>query len=187
MVFFLAGPNSEAFCATNDTNRAAHFAGGRVEARLAELGENYSVSLWFWNGMPSDARETAGWLFSRDRNHSVLTAGDHLGLGGTASEPGKLILQHGEGKPVVGRTAIDRWTWAQAVMVREGQRVRVYLNGSASPEIDIEAPADFPDGFGQLFLGGRSDNDSNWEGRLDEIAIFDRALTPQEIEKLAGQ
>ena len=184
VVFFLAGPNSEAFCAASDTNRAAHFAGGRVEARLAELGENYSVSLWFWNGMPSDARETTGWLFSRDRNHSVLPAGDHLGLGGTASEPGKLILQHGEGKPVVGRTAIDRWTWAQAVMVREGQRVRVYLNGSASPEIDIEAPADFPDGFGQLFLGGRSDNDSNWEGRLDEIAVFDRALTPQEIEKL---
>jgi hypothetical protein len=186
VVFFLAGPKSEVFCAASETNRAAHFAGGRVEARLAELGENYSVSLWFWNGMPSDARETAGWLFSRDRNHGVLPAGDHLGLGGTASAPGKLIFQHGDGKPVVGQTVIERWTWAQAVLVREGPRVKVYLNGAASPEIDIEAPANFPAGFGQLFLGGRSDNESNWEGRLDEIAVFGRALTPQEIEKLAG-
>ena len=44
-----------------------------------------------------------------------------------------------------------------------------------------------PSGFGQLFLGGRSDNAANWEGRLDEIAVFNRALTAREVSRLAGK
>jgi len=38
--------------------------------------------------------------------------------------------------------------------------------------------------FDRLFTGGRSDGDSNWESRLDEIVVFDRALTASEIEGL---
>ena len=32
-----------------------------------------------------------------------------------------------------------------------------------------------------LFLGGRCDNFANFEGRLDEVAVFDRALTSGEV------
>lgn len=176
VVFFLAGPQSNDFCLEGETNRAAHFAGGRMEARLADLGEKYSVSLWFWNGMPNDARETSGWLFSRDHNHGVSAAGDHVGIGGTASDPGKLIFQHGEEKLAVGKTIIERWTWNHLVFVRDGGVVKLYLNGASEPEMEIDSPAEFPVGFDQFFFGGRSDNHSNWEGRLDEIAVFDRAL-----------
>jgi hypothetical protein len=35
-----------------------------------------------------------------------------------------------------------------------------------------------------IFFGGRSDNENNWEGRLDEIAVFDRALSAEEVAKL---
>src|SRR5690606_31161848 len=62
VVFFLAGPEGKGLCKSDDTNRCAHFAGGRLEANLPKLGESYSVSLWFWNGMPADGRETAGWI-----------------------------------------------------------------------------------------------------------------------------
>jgi hypothetical protein len=36
-----------------------------------------------------------------------------------------------------------------------------------------------------VFLGGRSDRVDNWEGRLDEIALYDRALGTAEIAALA--
>ena len=49
-------------------------------------------------------------------------------------------------------------------------------------EIDGKAPAVVSE---DLMLGGRSDNDSNWEGRLDEAAVFNRALTADEVAKLA--
>jgi hypothetical protein len=68
------------------------------------------------------------------------------------------------------------------VLVRDAEKVRVYLDSNL--EIETSAAADFPAGLDQYFLGGRSDNDSNWEGRLDEIAIFNRALSAGEVAKL---
>ena len=188
VVFFLAGPRSDAFCLEPEVNRAAHFAGGRLSARLPELDDDYSVSLWIWNGMPNEARGTAGWMMSRDRNHGLGSHGDHLGIGGTATVTGKLVFQHGDGakqKPLTGRTSIDRWTWNHVVLVRDGTTIRVYLNGNVEPEIYQNSVPASPAELKQFYFGGRSDNADNWEGRLDEVAVFDRALTPEEVEKLS--
>jgi hypothetical protein len=189
VVFFLEGPRSNSFCQENEVNRAAHFAGGRLESRLPELGDRYSISLWFWNGMPNDARDTSGWLISRGRDYGLDPHSEHVGIGGTASEPGKLIYLQGNDQdganPVVGRTSIERWTWNHVVFVRDGKTVRMYLNGDPKPEIETESPAQFPPSFDQFFFGGRSDNAANWEGRLDEIAVFDRALSAKDIKELA--
>ncbi len=180
VVFFLPGPEPKAFCAAGEENRAAHFAGGRMQALVSGVENAYSVSLWFWNGMPNDARDTAGWLFSRGELGDAA-GNDHLGLGGKATVPGKLIFQHGDAKPVVGRTEIARWTWNHALFVRDGESARVYLNGNHQPEIECASPARLPDGGAQFVFGGRSDNDSNWEGRLDEIAVFPRAVRPSDL------
>jgi hypothetical protein len=139
--------------------------------------------------MPVDGREITGWMLSRGRDHGLGRNGDHLGIGGTAGDPGKLIFLHGndsEGaRPVAGRTKIERWTWYQVVFVRDGERVRIHLNGDSQTEIETTSPVDFPAGFDRLFLGGRCDNQSNWEGRLDEIAVFDRAMSVEEIKALS--
>ncbi|MCH7727564.1 MAG: M24 family metallopeptidase, partial [Planctomycetes bacterium] len=179
---FLA-ERSDRFCVKPEKNRAAHFAGGRLRSRVHELGDQYSISLWFWNGMPNDARDVSGWMFSRGRDQGLGPHGDHVGVGGTASHPGKLVFLHGNGKgkskPVFGRTEIRRWTWNHVVFVRDGEAVKVYLNGK--PEIETASPADFPIAMDDLFFGGRCDNHSNWEGRLDEIAVFPRALSAKEV------
>ena len=147
-----------------------------MRARLESLGDEYTVIMSFWNGMPSDARETAGWLFSRDHPHALSRQGEHLGVGGTATEPGRLVFQQGFGKPIVGKTTIERWTWNELRMVREPGRLRVYLNGSNEPEIDAEIGSKVNAPIATCFIGGRSDNDSNWEGRIDEVAVFDRVV-----------
>lgn len=184
VVFFLPGPRSDAFCRSGEQNRSAHFAGGRLLAQVPDLGARYSVSLWFWNGMPSGGRETAGWLFSRSED-GVTASGDHLGLGGTATVPGRLVFQHGDGtqgaKPVTGRTEIKRWTWNHVLFVRDGESVRVYLNGHPKPEIDDTSPVGRVADCTRFFFGGRCDNAANWEGRLDEIAVFPRALRMEEL------
>src|SRR5690606_23265795 len=188
VVFYLEGPRSERFC-DGARNRAAHFAGGRLETRLDSLGDRYSVSLWIWNGMPVDARPISGWFFSRGRNHAAATHGDHLGVGGTSGGAGRLVLLTGskddDSKPLVGATAIERWTWNHVLFVRDGGKVRVYLNGK--PEIEAEVAAAGIEDVEQIFFGGRCDNGSNWEGRLDEIAVFDRALTAGEATALSLQ
>ena len=188
VVFFLDGPESERFCAAGETNRSAHFAGGRLRSRLAEtLSDRYSVSVWIWNGMPIESRDVTGWMLSRGHDHGLGADSDHLGLGGTAGHTGRLIYQHGNDAEnrTGGKTEIPRWQWNHVVFVRDGHNVRVHLNGGASPEIDIELSDDSAITSRNLFFGGRSDNRSNWEGRLDEIAVFDRALSPEEIAKLS--
>jgi hypothetical protein len=65
-------------------------------------------------------------------------------------------------------------------LVRDGRKVRVYLDGA----LELEGLADVGGPAATMF-GGRSDSDSNWEGRLDEIAVFPRALSVSEIRRLA--
>jgi hypothetical protein len=187
ITYYLDGPRPANFCTGGEINRAPHFVGGRLRARLAAPGDRYSVSMWFWNGMPNDGREVSGWLFSRDRDHGLGANGDHLGIGGKSDNTGRLVFFHGDNAQTAtaGKTEIARWQWQHVVLVRDGESVRVYLNGQL--EIEAKAAANFPAGFDQYFFGGRSDNDSNWEGRLDEIAVFDRALDATEIAKLSGK
>ena len=129
------------------------------------------MKLSFWNGMPDDAREVAGWMFSRDYESTVSDAGIHLGLGGQGEMAGRLIMQLGTGKPLVGKTVVNRWTWHQVKLERSDTEIRVFLDGLKEPEIrqtDAAKQSLVP----QLFFGGRSDTKDNWEGRLDEIAVF---------------
>ncbi len=170
--FFLEGPSRESFTERGNVNRCVHFAGGRMLSRLDSLGADYTVVMHFWNGMPNEARETAGWLFSRDHAHALSRSGEHLGLGGTSSEPGRLVFQRGFDQPIIGKTEIERWNWNRVVMVRSGNRVRVFLNDNEDPEIDSELPPQTDPPVATCFTGGRSDNESNWEGRIDEVAVF---------------
>ena len=184
-LFFLEGPGG--FSPADHVNRCVHFAGGRLRARLATIKNEYSVVLSFWNGMPTAARETTGWLISRDHPHGTSGRGDHLGLGGTATQPGKIIVRHGRGETSVGTTELQRWTWNKLAFVRQAQRLQVFLNGAETPELDVaverlDAPA-----IQTFFFGGRSDNDATWEGKLDEVAVFARPLTSREATELTSR
>ena len=187
VAYYLEGPHSASFCANGQTNRAPHLVGARVRARLGSLGDHYTVSMWCWNGMPNDGRDTSGWLFSRSEDHGLGVFGDHLGIGGKSGNTGRLIFFSGsdQKKIVAGKTEIPRWKWQQVTLVRDGAAVRVYLNGRL--EIETNAVIDPFAPLGECFFGGRSDNDSNWEGRIDEVAVFNRALSTEEVAKLVAQ
>jgi len=183
VIYYLEGPRSADYCSEGEVNRAAHFVGGRLRARLGQLGDRYSVALWVWNGMPNDARDVSGWFFSRGHDFGLSGSGDHLGIGGKGEHEGRLILLHGDdpNSVIAGKTEIPRWEWRRVVLVRDGDAARVYLNGELDLETNLVAGTD----PSEWFFGGRSDNDSNWEGRLDEIAVFDRPLTQEEVSKIS--
>ncbi len=186
VTFYLEGPRSKAFCLNAEKNRAAHFVGGRLRARLPEIGGVYTVSMWVWNGLPNDARDTSGWLFSRDRNQGVSAFGAHFGIAGRSGNAGRLQFAWGKGaeRRVVGRTEIPRWEWHHVALVQNRGVVTAYLDGKLEIEASApDAPAVHPE---EWFFGGRSDNASNWEGRSDEVAVFNRALKPEEILRLSS-
>jgi hypothetical protein len=178
VAYYLDGPHASKFCG-GEVNRAPHFVGGRLTTEFAQLGEDYTLSMWIWNGMPNEGRDFCGWFYSRDHNQGTSAFGEHLGIGGKSGHTGKLVLQVGQNL-FVGKTKLPRWNWQHIALVRKSGKARVYLNGALDLEADapaVKIPA--------IFLGGRSDNTDNWEGRLDEIAVFDKALSSQEIVQLS--
>ena len=184
VTFYLEGPKSDTFCSDGEKNRAPHFVGGRLRACMDELGDSYSISMWLWNGMPNDGRDISGWFFSRDFDQGLSDYGNHIGIGGKQGNTGRLIFQMGNDASSIisGKTEIPRWTWQHVLISRDRRKLQVYLNGA----LDIESESDAAN-MPQCFFGGRSDNNSNWEGRLDEIAIFKRILNTDEITNLTAK
>jgi len=184
VALYLRGPDLPGLAGGDPGSRAVHFAGGRMKAHLARLGRTYSVEMWFWNALPHDARAVTGYLFSRGREGAPGAPGDHLGIGGTHRKGarGRLLFYNGDelGETLVGRTTLRLRTWMHVVLVRDGAEVRVYLNGKAKPEIAGRAQPGCAEGMEQVFLGGRSDGRFGLEGKLDEVAIYPRALTARD-------
>lgn len=186
VAFYLPGPEAAAFAEHWPGNRAVHFAGGRARLKLAELAENYSIEFWFWNALPADARPVTGYLFSRGTDGARGAPGVHLGIGGTHQEgvaQGKLFVYNGDQHAdlLIGNTPIELRTWHHLVLVRDGNQVRLYLDGKEQPELTGTLVSGHAANERQLFVGGRSDGLFNFEGKMDELAVYDRALTPGEI------
>lgn len=184
VALYLEGPDGSAFSGA-DINRSMHFAGGRLAASLEQLGANYSVAFWFWNGLPDDARHVTGYLFSRGKDGDKDCPGDHLGIGGTHRDApaGRLFLYNGNraGKILYGATQLSLKTWHHVVFTRSGNKVRVYLNGRPKPEIEGDLESILPADSKEVFFGGRSDSFANFEGKLDEVSVYDRELAVTEV------
>jgi hypothetical protein len=172
VVYYLPGPHADRFCQDGEKNRAVHFAGGRIRSRIPLLGDTYTVSLWFWNGMPVNGRDITGWIFGRET--------DAVGIAGKAAQDLAGVLMIGSR---LGRTTVERWTWNHLAVVRDRGSIRIYLNGTL--EIEADRPAKSPRTIHKLFFGGRADPANSFEGRLDEIAVFRRALKADEVKLLA--
>ncbi len=159
------------------------FTGGRMRAEVEGIGDTYSIEFWFRNSLPNNSRSVTAYLFSRGIDGMKEAEGDHLGIGGTYSSAGRLLVYQGNQSKglLTGLAEVEPASWHHVVMVREGERIRVYLNGNRKPDIDGKFARSYPKRHPQFFLGGRNDNFANLQGRLDEVALYDRALTPEEI------
>jgi hypothetical protein len=195
VALFLPGPGSGTGVSPNPAlkpsnfsgdqiNRAMHFAGGRLRVRNF-VDDVYTVEFWFWNGLEVRARAATGYLFSRGVDADRSAAGEHLGIGGSFRPEltGKLFLFHGRERNelLAGRTPLALKAWHHVIFVRNGDRVRVHLDGRAEPEIEGVFKSTLRAAVTELFFGGSNDGQFGLEGRLDEIAIYDRALEAGEI------
>ena len=175
VALYLNGPHSKGLAYSGHVNRSAHFAGGRMKASVDVSGSNQSVSLWFWNGMPTDARPLSGHLFE-------TPAGDTIAIGGVGHSPGKLIVGQGDQAILVGKSQITNRSWNHLVFVRQGGKVMVYLNGQLEVEGELNATVAQATEKA-MYIGGRANGQTSFEGKLDEVAIFDRVLTAQEVSQ----
>jgi hypothetical protein len=137
-------------------SRAAHFAGGRMRADLAPIGDRYTVEFWFWNGMPAGARPMTGYLFSRGD-------GDLLALDGE----GRLVFENGV-HILRGKIPLALRTWYHVKLARTSSTATVYLND----EPLLRGEAGSAPVARRLWFGGRDTPEFSFEGRLDDIGVW---------------
>jgi len=161
--------------------RTPNFNGGRMRTAMERLDNDYSAEMWFWNEMPHHAQPVTGYFFSRGPEGDKNAPGEHLGIGGTHLAMGKLIVFNGNIRNEVleGTTYLPLRSWNHVVLTRKGKRVRVFLNGNIEPEIDADLTPTI-DKNKNIFIGGRNDRFAPFKGRLDMVALYERALAAEE-------
>jgi hypothetical protein len=70
--------------------------------------------------------------------------------------------------------------WTHVAGTYDGSMVRLYLNGAQVAETPASVP--IPKVDGAVMIGGNGDPNALFPGRLDEIRIYNRALSAAEIE-----
>ena len=76
-------------------------------------------------------------------------------------------------------TALTMGEWTYVVMTYDGSAVRLYINGAL--DFTHEVVDQFPDGYKGEFLIGNVYGSSPFQGDIDEVSIWDRALSSNEI------
>jgi putative membrane-bound dehydrogenase-like protein len=179
-----AAPKANPAISGDRVNRSVHFAGGRLRSPIPGLGRRYSVEFWFWNAFPADQRPVTGYLFSRGLDGDARALGEHLGIGGTAKDTtsGRLFFYTGNGigQVVQGRSVLATRDWHHVVLVRNDDKLTVYLDGRIEIEAD-SLPWTLPATADEIFFGGRCDRFAGFEGKLDEISVYDSALTASQV------
>ncbi|MEM7236034.1 MAG: LamG-like jellyroll fold domain-containing protein, partial [Planctomycetota bacterium] len=157
VAYHLPGPESVAF--GDRDNRALQL----VDATLAfdDASGVRRIELGFWNGLESRVRASVGTLLRFASNDLRLVR----------DAKGHSVLQFGES---AGSTSVQAKCWNHLVVTVAEGLARVYLNGNE----EIAAKTNSPPSTLLLGSGG-----TEFCGRLDEVSLYDRVLTPYEVAR----
>ncbi|HLX60894.1 MAG TPA: LamG-like jellyroll fold domain-containing protein [Planctomycetota bacterium] len=89
--------------------------------------------------------------------------------------------------PLPGNTVVNTGQWMHVAFVRNGTQIRLYVNGILDGTADGTGPADVTNG-GATQIGNNFffDDSSRFAGLMDDVRLFARALTADEIAALCA-
>lgn len=142
------------------------------------LSTNFSVSAWIYKNTAFST--AANWTMLGKRNNNNF--GWQFDVGTT----GKLIWRTFSGGSqfgVTGNAIITTGEWHHVVAVHQNGNVLLYLDGVLDQSVAITNPAVDTTAFRMGYIGIGSGG-SWWEGKLDEVRIYNRQLSAAEVKQL---
>ena len=156
-------------------NRSIHLAGGHLETSNLKLGTQASIALWFWLGHESGASDRTGELINAlGVNLKAHQFPDHTVRLEWGMNKERDLPSPSSNPDLASPAPCFADDWHFAVLIRDGENVRVHLDGSEKPVLTGKAGK----AANEVLFG------QGLEGRLDEITIWDRVIEPSLIAKL---
>jgi len=138
---------------------------------------DFTVSAWF---KTNEEQGTTGYIFT----NRATTSANQFALILTSNEYAEFITYDGGTSSVIASTSLKDGNWHHIVGVREGTNMILYIDGisvisGTKTIININTVQQYAIGGNG---GGHSQHD--FYGTIDEVAIFNRALSTSEIAEL---
>ncbi|HSI15344.1 MAG TPA: LamG-like jellyroll fold domain-containing protein [Chthoniobacter sp.] len=161
-------------------------AANYADAGIIDLGQGFTWSGWVQAASGSANLQT---IFATSATGNA-TAGVKLFLyGSTNAQAGRLRIETGNGTAGgdaftnTGVVAFDQWNHIAVAVDRSTGLATIYLNGQ-NVTADASVRTDFPTNQ-QLLLGRMTDGGSPLLGALDDVRLYGRALTLDEVRELS--
>jgi fibronectin type 3 domain-containing protein len=158
--------NALDFNGTSDTVRIASSAS-------LNPGSAMTLSAWIEPTVPQDGWNT---ILHRQAENYFLTAS-----GNGALRPAGGGRFGGSTLTVEAPTAIPVGTWTYVSVTYAGSTMRLYVNGTEVASRDVGSGS-IPASTNPLWIGGNQPFGEYFEGRIDEVRVYNRALTQAEIQ-----
>ena len=138
------------------------------------MSDNFTISIW---ALPNFANRNQ-YLFSKgdklSNEYAIVYSGDN-----------NLCFEK-ESRPFNYCTPIIKNKWVNITLVMQKNTATIYFDGKKVNTIILQSPimvSTLPYTFGAIFENGTSTpvQNTRFAGKLDDIAIWNRVLTPDEI------
>jgi hypothetical protein len=147
--------------------------------------EDFSISMWFMplrNPDNAITSKQADFLFSKERFNFEL----HTGSGVSGNTAMRFLPRSGTEfwDSPADSYQTNVWQQVTAIFQPSAQKVRLFINGK---ELVLIGPSTFAagaDNASAARIGMRSNDTFPFEGTIDDIRIYNRALNDEEVSKL---
>jgi len=156
--------------------------------------QDFSVSLWFkvltpWNYTtlnlfsisPNNNTEEGGFSIRIDQNDAIY---------GSSMYKFTIAINRGDVGPTSARSRNFVFSelnlWQNIVLTKNGSEIKVFLNNTLLISANISVAIDYTNAYLQIGNKRNINNNPLGERILDEIRVYNRILTAQEIEYLSN-